>query len=60
MAARKAVAARIMGDDMQVLFFWYQAANLLIDTSPADRVILEHDGVSTADPCPRALPLAST
>jgi hypothetical protein len=49
MAARKAVAVRIMGDDMQALFFWYQAANLLIDTSPADRVILEHDGVSGMD-----------
>ena len=49
MAARKAVAARIMGDEVQAMFFWYQAANLLIESSPADRVILEHDGVSGMD-----------
>lgn len=49
MAARKTVAARMMGDDVQALFFWYQAANLLIETSLADRVTLEQDGVSGMD-----------
>ena len=49
MVARKAVAARIMGDEFQAMFFWYQAANLLIETSPTELVILEHDGASGMD-----------
>jgi len=49
MAAKNAVAARMMGDEVQGMFFWYQAATLLFEASPADRVILEHDGASGMD-----------
>ena len=41
--ALRQVGARTEGDVYQGLFFWHQAAALLIDTSRVTRVEFEHD-----------------
>lgn len=43
------VAARMEGDVYQGMFFWYEAASLLIPTSKVVRVGLEHDEASGVD-----------
>jgi hypothetical protein len=43
------VGARTKGDVYQGMFFWYQAASLLIDSAKVTRVVLEHDAASGVD-----------
>ncbi len=47
--ALKQVGARTEGDVYQGLFFWRQAASLLIEASLVRQVILEHDEASGVD-----------
>lgn len=47
--AQKQIAARIMGDDYQGRFFWFQAAQLLFDRPLVESVVLEHDEVAHVD-----------
>jgi hypothetical protein len=47
--ALKAVAARIQGDVLQGMFFWWKASALLRPTSLVSRVVIEYDKASGVD-----------
>ena len=49
MMALNQVGARLEGDIFQGMFFWYQAAPLLMDNSHIERVVLEHGDAKGVD-----------